>query len=275
MPSTSGNPTSGSTIETHRYRAVAESFGVDPAAYDRWRPRYPRDLIERIRTTSPGPEVLDVGIGTGIVARQLRDSGARVTGVEPDARMAGFARAEGFVVEEATIEHWESDGRLFDALVSGQTWHWVEPVSGAAKAKQVLRPGGRVAVFWNAGDAPEEINEAFADAFARAVPDWPTPTDCTPPPASVWYNAMVDRTAEGFRSVGGFGEAERWQDSWDQSYTRDEYLALLPTQGMLTRASAEQTAAVLEAVGRAIDRLGGTFEMHYVTTTMATVRTTG
>lgn len=275
MPPNSATSSSGTTIETHRYRAVAESFGVDPSGYDRWRPRYPQDLIERIRRASPGPDVLDVGIGTGIVARQLRDTGVRVIGVEPDARMAAYARSHGFDVEEATIEDWDPRGRLFDALVSGQTWHWVDPAAGAAKAGQVLRPGGRVAIFWNAGDVPAEIHEAFVDAFSRAVPDWPTPMTRTPPPASTWYNAMADRAAEGFRAVGGFAEAERWQDSWEQSYTREEYLALLPTQGMLTRATAEQAAPVLEAVGEVIDRLGGSFVMHYVTTTMTTVRARG
>lgn len=262
-------------IQTHRYRAVAESFGVDPAGYDRWRPRYPRALIDRILATSPGPELLDVGIGTGIVARQLRDAGAQVTGVEPDARMAAFASDEGFPVEASTFEDWDPAGRTFDAVVAGQTWHWVDPVAGATKARQVLRSGGRVAIFWNAGDAPAEINEAYAAAFAEAVPEWPGRIGPEPPPAAELYTTMVDRAADGFRQVGGFARTERWQDFWEQPYTRDEYLALLPTQGTLTRVPAERAAPVLAAVGAAIDRLGGSFVMHYVTTTMSTVRVAG
>src|ERR1041384_5697668 len=122
-----------------RERRAAESFGVDAARYDRTRPRYPAELIDRLAA----PEVLDVGIGTGIVARALRAAGAHVTGVEPDPRMAAFARDGGFEVEVPTFEQWEPEGRSFDVVVAGQTWHWVDPHAGAAKAASVLRPGGR------------------------------------------------------------------------------------------------------------------------------------
>jgi ubiquinone/menaquinone biosynthesis C-methylase UbiE len=57
----------------HEARQVAESFGEDAERYDRTRPRYPDALIERIAAT--GPDVLDVGSGTGIAARQLRAVG--------------------------------------------------------------------------------------------------------------------------------------------------------------------------------------------------------
>lgn len=275
MPSHPPETDTGGAAKIHRHRALAESFGVDPEGYDRWRPRYPQPLINRILATSPGPEVLDVGIGTGIVARLLRDAGAQVTGIEPDPRMAAFARNDGFEIEESTIEDWDPAGRTFDALVAGQTWHWVDPVAGAAKARQVLRPGGRAAIFWNAGDAPAEINEAFADAFTRAVPEWPGRIGRTPPPAAQLYATLADRADEGFRQVGGFGEPERWQDAWEQPYTREEYLAVLPTQGTLTRVPADRAAPVLDAVGAAIDGLGGSFVMHYVTTTTTVVRTEG
>ena len=70
--------------ESHRAREIAESFGSDPDRYDRARPRYPGALIDRIaartpggtREGRPGPYVLDVGCGTGIVARQFLDSHA-------------------------------------------------------------------------------------------------------------------------------------------------------------------------------------------------------
>lgn len=278
MPTTPARPdpeAAGPQLQSHQYRGIAESFGVDPAGYDRWRPRYPQPLIDRILAGSPGREVLDVGIGTGIVARQLRDADAQVTGIEPDARMAAFARDQGFVVEESTIENWDPKGRTFDALVAGQTWHWVDPVAGGAKARQVLRPGGRIALFWNVGDAPSEITTAYADAFAAAVPDSPIKIGRTPPRADQAYGTIADNAAEGLRTAGGFAEAERWQDAWDQSYTRDEYLAVLPTQGTLTRVPAERAAPILDAVGAAIDRLGGSFVMHYVTTTVTTVRLSG
>src|SRR5918997_811968 len=50
--------------ELHRHRGVAESFGTDAERYDRTRPHYPGAMVERIVAASPGPDFLDVGIGT-------------------------------------------------------------------------------------------------------------------------------------------------------------------------------------------------------------------
>jgi SAM-dependent methyltransferase len=104
------------------------------------RPSYPQAMVERIIAASPGPDVLDVGCGTGIVARQFPAAGCGLLGVEVDARMAALARQSGLQVEVAKFEDWDPAGRAFDAVLSGQTWHWIDPIAGAAKAAEVLRP---------------------------------------------------------------------------------------------------------------------------------------
>ena len=105
-------PQSGSAgVEPHRHRDVAESFGSDAERYDRARPSYPGALVERIVAASPGPDVLDVGCGTGIAARLFQATGCGVLGVEPDARMADLARQSGVDVEVAKFEDWDPAGR--------------------------------------------------------------------------------------------------------------------------------------------------------------------
>jgi SAM-dependent methyltransferase len=141
---------------------MAESFGTDPARYDRARPRYPHEVVARIAAACPGPDVLDVGAGTGILARQLVAAGCRVLGVEVDERMAAFARDTGLDVEVSPLETWDPAGRAFDGVVSGQAWHWVDPVAGAARAASVLRPGGRFAALWNVARPADGLAEAFA-----------------------------------------------------------------------------------------------------------------
>jgi SAM-dependent methyltransferase len=106
-------------LEPHQHRQMAESSGADAERYDRTRPPYPDALVERIVTASPGLEVLAVGCGTGIEARQLQPAGCTVPGVEPDARMAEFARSRGLAVEGATFEDWEPADRGFDAVIAG------------------------------------------------------------------------------------------------------------------------------------------------------------
>lgn len=60
-------------------------------------------------------------------------------GIDVDARMPKSARQHGLEAEVATFEEGDPAGRRLDAVAAGQTWHWVEPAAGAAKAAQVLR----------------------------------------------------------------------------------------------------------------------------------------
>src|ERR1700733_3106922 len=192
--------------EIHRDRRVAESFGGDAERYDRARPGYPDALVRRIIAASPGRNVLDVGCGTGIEARQFRAAGCTVLGVEPDARMAEFARGSGIEVEVATLEAWDPAGRQFDAVIAGTAWHWIDPVAGAAKAAAVLRPGGVLAPFGHVYELPPPIAAALAEALRRAAPDLPF----RPPSGSFLdgYRALYDRAAEGVRASGCFAAPE-------------------------------------------------------------------
>ena len=63
--------------------------------------------MDRIVSGRSGLEVLDVGCGTGIAARQFQAAGCAVLGIDPDQRMAEYARGRGLDVELATFEGWE------------------------------------------------------------------------------------------------------------------------------------------------------------------------
>ena len=263
----SGNP------EPPPHRRVAESFGVDAARYDRTRAPYPDAVIERIVAASAGTEFLDVGCGTGIAARQFRAAGRRVLGVEPDARMAEFARSTGITVEIATFESWQPAGRTFDAVVAGTAWHWVDPVAGADKAARILRPGGVLAPFGHVFELPPTVAKAVADAHRRVAPDSPVGF-ADPSSGSILdaYQRLYAKAADGIRAVGGFDEPELWRHDWQRAYTRDELLELVSTSGGLTGLPADRLAQVRAALGAAVDELGGTVTLPYATWGLTAIR---
>ncbi|MGW4065167.1 class I SAM-dependent methyltransferase [Amycolatopsis sp. NPDC004747] len=242
---------------------MAESFGADAERYDRARPEYPRELVDRIVAASPGTEILDVGCGTGIEARQFRAAGCHVLGVDPDARMAEFARRGGLDVEVATFESWEPAGRMFDAVVSGQAWHWVDPATGPAKAARVLRPGGLLAVFAHVFQPPAEVAKAFAEAYTRLQPDAPFAGETRS--AEQMYDVMFTGFADAIAKEDALGAPARWRFEWEQSYTRREWLDFLLTTGGLTSLPPETLEQLLSEVGAAIDALGGSFLLAHST----------
>ena len=268
-------PPSRPDPQPHRHRRVAESFGVDAARYDRARPRYPEALIDRIVARAPGREVLDVGCGTGIAARQFAAAGCRVLGVEPDVRMAEFARGSGLDVEVATFEEWDDAGRQIDAVVAGQAWHWVDPAAGPVKAARLLRPGGRLAVFAQVIGPPSPVYEAQVEAVRRVAPDSPFVTQgaAAARDAVPIYESMIDTFAAGMRPVDELGEPERSRFDWERTYTRAEWLDLAPTTGVLTPLPPERVAEVLEQVGAAIEAIGGSFVMRYTALSVSALRT--
>lgn len=274
MPTIPSGRSPLSENEPHRHRQTAESFGSDAERYDRTRPPYPDAMVDRIIAASPGPDVLDVGIGTGIEARQFQAAGCKVLGVEPDARMADFARRGGVEVEVATFEGWDPAGRNFDAVIAGQAWHWVDPAVGAAKAARVLRPGGRLAAFWNVGQPPLEATEAFAAVYDQVVPDTlASRAYRRAMPALDGYSVLFTKATDGIREAGAFGDPEQWRFDWEQSYTRDAWLDQLPTHGGHGQLPQDKLEELLAGIGAAIDAMGGGFTMHYTAVVVTAVRT--
>jgi SAM-dependent methyltransferase len=255
----------------HQNRAMAESYGIDAERYNRARTSFPPALIEAITSSAPATAV-DVGCGTGVVARLLQETGCQVLGVEPDERSAAYARSRGLDVEVSTFEAWDSAGRLFDAVVSGRTWHWIDPLAGAAKAATALRPGGRVTIFWNASETPAELAQAFLEINTRMFPGNATLLkNSTSTFDSVTRSAA--KAGDNVRAAGGFTEPDYLRFDWERSYTRDQWLDVLPTLSAYTRLPSERRDELMAAMGDAVDAHGGSFSMRYATLAVAATRT--
>ena len=270
MPTIPPDSARVSQQEAHRAREWAESFGSDPGRYDRARPRYPDALVRAIVAAAPGPDVLDVGCGTGISARQFQAAGCNVLGLDVDERMADFARRRGGLeVEVAAFEAWDPAGRTFDAIIAGQTWHWVDPVAGAASAARALRPRGRLALFWNVFNPSPEVAAAFAAVYREVMPTW----NPWARPALAAYPALFAKMADGIRAAGAFSDPERWRFDWERPYTSEEWLDQVSTGGDASQFSPAQLDELRDGLGAAIDSIGGRFTMPYAAIAITAART--
>ena len=253
----------------------AESFGADAGRYDRARPTYPRELIDAVLGPRPqSMSVLDVGCGTGIAAKLMVERGAHVLGVEPDERMAAVARDKGLAVEISPFESWDPAGRMFSRVAAGQSWHWVDPVMGPEKAASILRPGGRLCVFWNVAEMPSDLDGEIAEVYRRTAPgidDYSVLVGCSrsdTPGVEARYATQID----------GIGTCEEMSTptlerfSWSRTYGRDEWLDQLPTHSDHAAMEAGDLDRLLEAIGAAIDNCGGSFEMTYCAWLVSTIR---
>jgi hypothetical protein len=145
----------------------------------------------------------------------------------------------------------------------------VDPAAGAAKAAEVLRPGGRLAVFWNTRQPPAALEEAFAEVYRRVL-QASLVARLGRGSIEEAHSTMCARAAHGMQATGAFEEPEQWRFEWVQSYTREEWLDALQTSG--GAISESQLPALLEGIGAAIDAVGGSFTMNYVTFVVTAAR---
>lgn len=251
---------------------LAGSFGAEAARYDRTRPPYPDALVQRLVEATPGSRVVDVGCGTGTLSRQLQAAGLDVLGVEHDELMADFARATGVPVEVSKFEAWEATGREYDAVVAGQSWHWVDPEAGARKAAQVLRPGGLFVALWHVFSTPDPISAALADVFQKVAPDAPIRVGHTRTESIEFYRAGCAQTADVFVGTGEFSAPAQWNATWDHDYTTAEYCDLILTMSPMALLTPEQVTEVLNCAADAVDAAGGSFTSSYETLAVAITR---
>lgn len=249
---------------------LSSSFGDRAEQYDRARPDYPEAMVDAIIAASPGPKVLDVGIGTGIAARQFAAHGCTVLGVDVDDRMAEVARRHGIDVEISRFEDWDPKGRNFDAVVSAQTWHWIDAAAGAAKAAAALRPEGRLALCWNVFQPPPEILALFAELPRGLLPQ-PAPNPATRPLAEA-HAALTAKVETGIRDTAAFTEPEEWHYEWERTYTTAELVDQLPTAGGFNRLGPDLVEDLLTKAAKAIDARGGTVSVQYTTRVVTAAR---
>jgi SAM-dependent methyltransferase len=126
--------------------------------YVRYRPSYPREIIELLRAQcglTLDAVVADIGSGTGKLTKLLLPHAKRVLAIEPNVEMreAGerlLRTHSNFVSLAARAEATTLAGHSVDLIVAGQAFHWFDCERTRTEFRRILKSGGGVALIWNA-----------------------------------------------------------------------------------------------------------------------------
>jgi SAM-dependent methyltransferase len=152
---------------------VAESgFGTAAEAYERARPGYPPEVVGRLAewlSLAPGRRIIDLAAGTGKLTRLLAPAGADLLAVEPVAGMRAVLAltCPGVPVIAATAEDLPVATAAIDGITVAQAFHWFDAPRALDEMARVLRPGGSVALVWNARDRSEPWVDAAWSVMDR------------------------------------------------------------------------------------------------------------
>lgn len=130
-------------------------FGRTAADYGRYRAGFPDSFFERLFADGivrSGMHALDLGTGTGTVARGLAARGCDVTGLDPSEALmdeAKYLDRAAHVNVRYILGRAEETGlpeSSFDIVTAGQCWHWFDRAAAAREARRVLKPGGALII---------------------------------------------------------------------------------------------------------------------------------
>ncbi|REK84642.1 class I SAM-dependent methyltransferase [Streptomyces inhibens] len=231
--------------EQEKYRQ-AGSFGAAADAYERGRPSYPPEAVAWL-VSEDARTVVDLGAGTGKLARALRVPGREVVAVEPSVGMREqFSQVLPDVrVLEGTGESIPLPDSSVDTLVCAQAWHWVDPERAVPEAARVLRSGGRLGLVWNCRD----VSVPWVAELDRIL------RDCAAAPTE-------DRQVE--RVGVPFGPVERQDFRWSHSMTAGEVMDMVASRSYVITLEPATREELLGRV-RALLDAKRPMEMPYVT----------
>jgi ubiquinone/menaquinone biosynthesis C-methylase UbiE len=269
-------PTSGA-------RQYGKVFDEVAAEYDRIRPMYPDELVDRacqVAGIGAGDLVLEIGCGSGQLTRSLLARGLHVTALEPGQNLVKLARQNldgaGTVefinarFEDASFSH-----EHFRAVFSASALHWVDPKVSWRKIADVLVPRGTLALITYFGleeQRSKHDQEAVLAAIRKVAPeiaaDWPAYRDLDGTLAGV--EQRRENVSEVWAWLGCYDLAQEYAGRLFGDVqvavvpklieqTADELNAVTRTMSFYARLSPDQrqalgreTAAIYARLGRPI-----------------------
>lgn len=201
----------------------------------------------------PGIDLLDVGTGPGVVAREAVARGARVHAVDAEPGMLELARSNvpGLDATHAILPDLPFPDGCFDAITGNFVINHVgEPPAALAELRRVLRPGGRISLttwMYPGHRAGEVYNEALEEAGVA----WPDDVPASP------FRAYGERDAFGevLRSAE-FGEVRVERVNWTHTVDPEDWWAGprdgVGSNGLVLR---RHDAATVARVKAAYDRV--------------------
>jgi SAM-dependent methyltransferase len=226
--------------------------------YDDARPVAPAEVFDdlvALASLAPGARLLEIGCGTGQATLPLAERGFEILAVELGAQLADVARRKlatfpRVEIVTAPFEEWDPEEGRFDAVVSFNAFHWIDPDVRFAKPAAVLVDGGSLAVVGS-----HLIVHAGADPVWLALAeDYEAVTG--EPETRLHVDEARDRSAE-FTEGGHFGGVTRKTYMWDMTYTADEYVALRGTMSMYVELDDGVRNELFERIRLSIEATGG------------------
>lgn len=243
-----------------------ERFSDRVEDYVRYRPDYPRALVDWLHGLGVKPDwtVADVGAGTGISSKLFLDAGHRVTAVEPNEAMRAAAERwlgaeQRFGAVDGTAEATGLPAHSVDLVIVAQAFHWFDMDKVRAEFARIVSPRGLVAVFWN---SRRLTGTPFLEGYERLLLEY-----------GVDYLGVAERYTDDASMAKWFGHGYRGMASFPHSQKLDyeNLLGRLMSSSYAPKPGHPNHEPMLHALRALFDETqdGGTVDFDYDTRVFA------
>ena len=184
-------------------------FGRTASDYARHRAGFPAELLDRLARSgiaSAGARVVDLGTGTGSLARLFALRGCEVTAVDiagPLLEQArGLDRAAGVRIDylERPAEATGLASGAFDVVSAGQCWHWFDRPAAAREVARLLRRSGTAVIaHFDWLPIPGNVVAGTESIILSYTPTWPFANR-----AGLYPQWLMDLQTAGFCAIETF-----------------------------------------------------------------------
>ena len=237
-------------------------------AYNKTRPRYPLELINRtvkLAKLRENTDILEIGCGPGTATTEFAKLGFSMTCLEPSQEACNLARKNcaGFPNVEiinTTFEEWELQEKAFNTVLAATSFHWVSPQVGYPKLKQALKDDGNLILLWNKEPQPSyEVYQILDEVYQKQVPSLSRYEE------RATQERILQELGENVVKSGLFKDLVFECVECDRTYSIDDYLMLLSTLSPYIVLDSQQRDALFNDLRDALCKnLGDTIETSYL-----------
>ena len=245
-------------------KPLSRQFDDAAQFYDEVRPHYPEEIVEYIIAFAALPaqgRVFEVGCGTGQMTLPFAHRGYTVVALDQGERLAALAAQHCQLYPQVRVvpcafEVWQDTPASYDLFLSAQAFHWIDPAYGFARAAELLKTGGTIALVWR-------LDRSQGSAFWRATaPIYDTYNPQTSS-GNLPLETKVDLYRQALRTSRQFMGMHEVRKASTQRYSGEEYLKLLQTFSDHRAMPEPNKSRFFEAISQVIAQMGGEVSRDY------------
>ncbi len=243
------------------FDAKKESEMFDKAAeyYDKFRPGYPKELIETMvekTQLNDKSKTLEIGAGSGKATEYFKNYGFSIKCIEPGENLVKngqikYKEYSNIKFECGRFEELELASEKYEVIFAAQSFHWIPQPIGYQKCADMLKENGFLALFWNMyltydNDADNDLLK-LSNKYGGFA-DFVNEEQC---------ENRIGSIVNTIKDSGLFETPTVHKHLWKQKYTADEYYGFVLTGNRFLQLPDEVKEMAREEIEKHVNKFGG------------------